>query len=108
MARESHPKPEGPMVEFYFGANSQYQRGEAIPVTVNGHKYRAIVGQRNTLPREVVKVLQNAQSRTQVVDRKAYDPAEGGKPRDQREFFAPKTTHVYQQDYDIEVIKVHE
>lgn len=107
MATErNHPRPNGPDVDFYLGANPQYAKGESIPINVNGHTYEAKVGQRNILPKEVVAVLQDAKSRTVVVDRKAYDPAEGGLPRDQSQFFAPKTTHVYQSEFDIEVIKV--
>lgn len=109
MARsEQHPKPNGPDVDFYLGANSQYTKGEVIPININGHTFEARVGQRNVLPKEVMQVLQDAKSRTMVVDRKQYDPAEGGKPREQADFFAPKTTHVYQSEFDIEVIKVHE
>ncbi len=108
MASANHPKPSGPLVEFYLGANSQYQKGELIPVTVNGHRYEAKVGARNTLPKEVVAVLQDAKSRTAVVDRKAYDPHEGGTPRAEAEFFQPRMTDVYQSDYDIEILKVQD
>lgn len=108
MATKHHPKPNGAMVDFYLGANPQYQKGEKIPLSINGHTYVATVGQRNTLPRELVALLQDSKSRTAVVDRKQYDPAEGGRPRAQEAFFNPQTTDVYQSEFDVEVIKVHE
>lgn len=104
-----HPDAGGPEVEFYLGANSQYQKGEAIPIRVNGgKKHWAVVGQRNKLPREALEVLQNAKSRTEVPDLEKYDPTRRGMPRKQEDFYNPKTEYVYQSDFDIEILTVRD
>ena len=101
---DKHPKPSGKIVEFFLSANHQYKKGERIPVNINGHKYEAIVGHRNKLPEEVVALLKNCQSSTAVPELERYNPDKGGMPRDQKDFFAPKTETVYQSDFDIEVL----
>lgn len=106
--KDKHCKPSGPEVEFYLGANSQYQKGEEIPVKVNGYEYGVIVGQRNKLPQEVLEVLQNAKSQTEVPSLDAVDPHRRGVPRKQEDFFRPKTEYTYQSDFDIEVLGVRD
>lgn len=105
---QKHPKAGGPKVEFYLAANSQYKKGEPIPIKVNGHKEWVVVGQRNTLPKDALEQLQNAKSKTIVPDLKEYDPAQRGMPRKQEDFYNPKQDYVYQSDFDIEIIKVHD
>jgi hypothetical protein len=105
---KKYPAPGGPDVEFVLMANSQYKKGECIPIDINGYKHYAVVGQKNTLPQQVLQALQDAKSRTEVVDTEQYDPTRGGMPRKQEDFYAPKKTHVYQSEYDIEIIKVHD
>ncbi len=100
-----HPKPSGEEVEFYLGASSQYRKGERIPIRINDYKYEAIVGHRNTLPREVVQVLQDAKSQTEVPKLSKYDPAGRGVPRSQEDFYTPDKEVVYQSDFDIEILK---
>jgi len=97
-----HVKPSGRDVEFFLSANNQYRKGEHIPVSINGFDYVATVGQRNTLPEEVVAVLKNAKSSTTVPELDRYNPDKGGMPRRQEEFFRPRTEVVYQSDFDIE------
>lgn len=106
--KDKHGAPGGPEVEFYLGANPQYKKGEAIPINVNGHKHWVVVGQRNTLPQDALEVLQNAKSQTEVPKLDEYDPARRGVPRKQEDFYNPKTEFVYQSDYDIEILKVHD
>lgn len=101
---DKHPKPSGKEVEFFLSANSQYKKGERIPVKVNGYRYEAVVGQRNRLPEEVVSVLKNAKSSTSVPELDRYNPDQGGMPRKQSDFFRPSTQAVYQSDFDIEVL----
>lgn len=103
---DKHIAPGGPEVEFYLGANGQYQKGEGIPINVNGHKHWAVVGQRNKLPQEALEVLQNAKSKTEVPDLSQYDPSKRGMPRKQEDFYMPKTDYVYQSDFDIEILSV--
>lgn len=103
-SESKHGKPCGEIVEFYLSANSQYKKGERIPISINGHTYTAVVGQRNKLPEEAVAVLKNCQSSTNVPDLGRYNPDKGGMPRRQEEFFAPQTETVYQSDFDIEVL----
>lgn len=105
---KKYPEPAGPMTEFFMSANSQYKKGEGIPIEVNGYKHWVVVGQRNKLPADVLQVLQDAKSKTEVVDTARYDPNKGGVPRKQEDFYNPKTQFVYQSEYDIEVIKVHD
>ena len=104
MAKDKHCAPGGPEVEFYLGANAQYQKGEAIGIKINGFKHYAIVGQRNKLPAQVLQVLRDAKSHTEVPNLEQYDPARRGVPRKQEDFYNPQTTHVYQGDFDIEVL----
>ena len=105
---DKHAKPCGPMVEFYFAASGQYRKGERIPVSVNGHRYTAVVGQKNTLPSEVVEVLQEAKSRTLVPKVDEYDPSKRGVPRKEEDFFNVKKDYVYQSDFDIEILNIHD
>jgi len=102
--KDKHVKPSGALVDFFFSASHQYKKGERIPVKVNGYEYYATVGARNSLPKEVVQVLQNARSRTLIPDLASTNPDRGGVPRNQEAFFAPKTTDEYQGDFDIEII----
>lgn len=104
---KSYPKPSGPEVEFYLGANAQYDKGERIPIHINGYDYEAVVGSRNKLPKEVVEVLQNAKSQTKVVDLERYDPSKGGVPRKEKDFYNPATGFVYQSEWDVEILKEH-
>ena len=108
MASDKHQKAGGPVVDFYLAANSQYKKGEAIPIKVNGHKEWVVVGQRNKLPQGALEVLQNAKSKTKVPNLKEYDPSQRGMPRKQEDFYNPKEDYVYQSDFDIEIIKVHD
>lgn len=101
---EKHGKPSGKEVEFFLSANQQYKKGERIPISVNGYKFEATVGQRNKLPEEVVSVLKNAQSSTSVPELDRYNPDKGGMPRKQEDFFRPQKETVYQSDFDIEVL----
>lgn len=96
-----HEKPHGEPVKFYLPANEQYKKGHVLPYSINGHDGIAIVGAKNTAPREVVEMLKNCQSRTAVPNLKAVDPGQSGVPRDQADFFNPKIDHVYQSDFDI-------
>ena len=96
------------MVEFYLAANAQYKKGEPIPVRVNGHDEWVVVGQRNKLPADALAVLENAKSKTRVPDLNEYDPARQGVPRKQEDFYNPKEEYVYQSDFDIEVLKIHD
>ncbi|MGL5935278.1 MAG: hypothetical protein ACRCZI_06605 [Cetobacterium sp.] len=105
MSKDKHSKPCGPLESFYFGASAQYKKGERITVTVNGFSYEAVVGAKNTFPKEVVDVLRNCQSRTTVPDVDRYDPTRRGMPRKQEDFFNPATTVSYQCDFDIETIE---
>lgn len=102
---DKHVKPSGGMVECYVAANDQYKKGETIPVTVNGYRYEVTIGSRNTIPQEVLSVLQNAKSKTAVPDLEAYDPSRGGVPRKQEDFFRGKQKFVEQSEWDIEVLK---
>lgn len=99
---DKHGRPSGKEVEFFLSANNQYKKGERIPISVNGHKFEAIVGQRNRLPEDVVSVLKNCKSSTNVPDLDRYNPDKGGMPRKQEEFFRPSTEVIYQSDFDIE------
>lgn len=105
---DKHIAPAGPVVEFYLAANSQYKKGEVVPITVNGYKHWAVVGQRNKLMQDAFEVLQNAKSQTEVPKLSVYDPSQRGVPRKQEDFYNPKTEYVYQSDFDIEVLKEHE
>ncbi len=105
MAKDTHPRPSGEDVEFYLGASAQYRKGERIPVKINDYYYEAKVGQRNVLPREVVQVLQNAKSQTEVPNLEKYDPNGRGTPRSQEAFYNPDKEVVYQCDFDIEILK---
>jgi hypothetical protein len=105
---KKHEKPSGPIVEFYFAASGQYRKGERIPVSVNGHRYVAVVGQKNSLPSEVVEVLQEAKSRTLVPDVSEYDPAKRGMPRKEEDFFNPKKEYTYQSDFDLEILNIRD
>ena len=102
---KKHGKPGGPMVEFYLGRTIRGQqigdKPQAIPINVNGHKFEAILGQRNRLPKDVVAVLQNSQSQTRVVD---VDQAERS-PRMQGRFQDAPTRLEYAHDYEIDIIK---
>lgn len=100
-----HERPSGKEVEFFLSANNQYKKGERIPISVNGHDFVATVGQRNSLPEEVVSVLRNAKSTTTVPELSRYNPDKGGMPRKQEDFFRPSTEVVYQSDFDIEELK---
>ena len=100
--KSKHERPSGKDVDFFLSANTQYKKGERIPVSINGYDYVAVVGQRNRLPEEVVAVLKNAKSSTNVPDLDRYNPDKGGMPRRQEDFFRPKTEVVYQSDFDIE------
>ena len=102
--KDKHVKPSGKDVTFFFGANSQYKKGERIPVSINGYTYTAIVGAKNTLPEEVVAVLKNCKSSTNVPDVERYDPNKRGMPRNQNDFFNPETRVEYQEDFHIEVL----
>ena len=104
---KDHPAPGGPDVEFFLSANSQYKKGEMVPMSINGHKHYVVIGQRNTLPKEALQVLLDAKSSTRVVDTEKYDPHRGGMPRKQEDFYNPQTKVVYQQEYDVEIIKEH-
>lgn len=108
MAEKKHAKAGGPLVEFYLAANGQYKKGEPIPIQVNGKQEWAVVGQRNKLPADALAVLENAKSKTSVPDLKEYDPAQRGMPRKQEDFYNPKQDYVYQSDFDIEIIKIHD
>ncbi len=106
---DKHIAPGGPEVEFFLGANGQYKKGEAIPISVNGTTtHWAVVGQKNKLPQEALEVLQNAKSKTAVPDLNQYDPTRRGVPRKQEDFYNPKMDYVYQSDFDIEVLKVND
>ncbi len=105
MSEGKHSRPYGPKTEFFLSANSQYKKGERIPIEVNGYKFEAEVGKRNALPAEVVEVLQNAKSRSYVPDVDKYNPDRGGKPRAQDGFFNPETRVEYHSDFDIEILK---
>jgi len=102
--KDKHCKPGGALVDFFFSASGQYRKGERIPVKVNGFEYIAVVGARNTLPKEVVSVLQNAKSATTIPDLGRVNPDLGGMPRKQEDFFNPSTTVDYQSDFDIEIL----
>lgn len=108
MAKDKHIPPGGPEVEFFLSANGQYKKGEGIPITVNGHRHWAVVGQKNVLPQEALEVLQNAKSKTEVPDLERYDPTRRGVPRKQEDFYNPKTEFVYHSEYDIEVLNVRD
>lgn len=105
---KKHQRPEGPEVDFYLGANAQYKKGERVPVVINGHRYNVVVGAKNTMPSEVVEVLQEAKSRTQVPDLASYDPSRRGVPRKEEEFFNPKQDYVYQSDFDVEILNIRD
>lgn len=104
MKKDKHSRPSGPDTEFFLSANPQYRKGERIPIRINGHEYEATVGARNTLPKEVVEVLQNAKSSTNVPDLDRTNPDRGGMPRKQDDFFNPSTKVDYQSDFDIEIL----
>jgi hypothetical protein len=99
---KKHERPSGKDVEFFLSANSQYKKGEKIPLSINGYEYYATVGQRNCLPEELVSLLKNSKSGTTVPELDRYNPDKGGMPRRQEDFFRPKTEVVYQSDFDIE------
>ena len=68
-----HPKPSGPMVEFYLGRNVRGAQvdGSGVPILVvgiNGYDYELKMGEKNTAPREVYEQLMNSRSRTVVPD----------------------------------------
>lgn len=94
------------MTEFYLAANGQYKKGERIPIKVNGHKFVAVVGQRNKLPADALAVLEEAKSKTSVPKLSEYDPTLRGVPRKQEDFFNPEQEYVYQSDFDIEILNV--
>lgn len=102
---KKHPKPSGPMVEFYLGRTLRGQqignKAQVVPINVNGYKFEAVMGQRNRLPREVVQVLQNAKSQTQVVDVEAAERS----PRMQGRFQDAPTRIEGMCDYEIDIIK---
>lgn len=105
MSKEKHPRPSGEEVEFYLGASAQYKKGERIPIKINDYVYEAKVGQRNKLPQQVVQVLLDAKSQTEVPDLGKYDPTGMGTPRHQDAFYNPDKEVVYQGDFDIEILK---
>lgn len=107
MAKD-HEKPGGPMIEFYLAANAQYEKGEVIPVSVNGHNYYAKVGERQMLPKDVVDVLKNSKSKTAKVKTGNYDPDRGGVPRKQELFYQAEKDYVYQCEFDIEELAIHD
>ena len=103
----THPKPSGPMVEFYLGRTI---RGVNIPgegqmtqtVRLNGYPYEITFGARNKVPKEVYQVFLDSKSRTLVPDlekaQRAPRPMQG----------SSGSGHVkweYQGDYEIELIK---
>ena len=111
MATKKHkdyPKPGGPEVEFVLMANDQYKKGEHIPLNVNGYEHHVVVGGRNKLPQDVLQVLLDAKSKTQVTDTDRYDPSRGGVPRKQEDFYNPVKKDVYQCEYDIEILNGYE
>lgn len=105
---KKHGRPEGPEVEFYLGANSQYKKGERIPVKVNGHRYLVTVGAKNSMPSEVVEVLQEAKSHTLVPDLDRYDPSRRGVPRKEEEFGNVQRKVSEQSDFDIEILNIRD
>ena len=69
----SHPKPDGPMVEFYLGRNVRGAQvdGTGIPILrvgINGYEYDLKMGENNRVPKEVYLQLLNSRSRTVVPD----------------------------------------
>jgi hypothetical protein len=104
--QEVFPKPTGEMVEIYLPSNEQYKKGHVLPYSINGYQGRVIVGSRNTVPRDVVTMLKNCQSKTAVIDVDRYDERRGGVPRRQEQFENPATKLEVQSDFDIEELRV--
>jgi len=101
---KDYPKPSGPEVEWFLGANDQYKKGERIPWSINGYNGYVTVGARNKTPKEVMQLFQSCASRTKVVDVARYDPTRLGVPRKQEDFFNPEYKEVEQKDFDIELL----
>lgn len=102
---KDYPKPNGPMVEWYLGANDQYKHGERIPYSINGYNGEVTVGARNRTNKEVMELFKNTASRTSVVDVDKYQPSAGGVPRKAEDFFNPQMKVVEQCDFHIELLK---
>jgi hypothetical protein len=107
MKKDKHVAPGGPEVEFFLATPPQYQKGEGLRIHINGHDHWVQFGAKNKLPQEALEALQNAKSQTEVPSLDQYDPARRGVPRTQEDFYNPKTTVVYQTDFDIEILDRH-
>lgn len=103
----THPKPGGPMVEFYLGRGirgvSSSAHGEQyLPVGINGYNTMLKMGARNTVPKDVYLQLMNSQSRTVVVD---VEKA-ARKPRPATQYRQPDALKTEMlMDYEVELIK---
>lgn len=105
----THPKPGGPMVEFYLGKSvrgvgsaSHGDRDQFLPVGINGYNTLLKMGARNTVPKDVYDQLMNCRSRTVNVD---LEKAERN-PRPATQYRQPtqlKTETL--MDYEVELIK---
>ena len=103
----THPKPNGPMVEFYLGRTI---RGVTIPgtgvmkqtVRLNGYAYEVTFGSRNKVPKEVYQVFLDSQSRSVVPDLEKAQKA----PRPMQERGGSGyVKYETQCDYELELIK---
>ena len=103
-----NPENSGELVEFYLGYNPGMDRGKRYTQTikVNGYEFTAEFGKKNLLPKNVVKVLQNAQSGVLANQRaKELDSAVGRTGRPSSELNSGQPSYQYVPDYEVQILK---
>lgn len=97
-------KAGGPMVEFYLPENGLYKEGHVIPYSINGFQGTVKVGAKNRAPKDVVEMLKQCKSSSNVPNLDASDPTKHGAPRKQEDFFTMPTVKHHQQDFKVEIL----
>jgi len=99
-----NPEESGELVEFYL-ERQQFMdptKRHSIPVTVNGYPYEAVFGEKNILPKDVVKVLQNAKSAIHPMpNTEMVATALGGQGRKQSNIMQTSQQVQYINDYNV-------
>ena len=108
--QKAYPDPSvtSPMVEFYLerGQFMDPSKRYTIGINLNGYEYRAEFGKKNTLPRDVVKLLQNAKSAIHPMENAAkVEIARGGEGRPQNQLMDSGQSVQYVNDYNVVIEK---
>lgn len=107
---KKYPNPEtsSPLVDFYLERQQFMDPAKryTIPIYVNGYKFEAEFGKKNTLPADVVAVLRQARSAIHPTANTAkVEIARGGEGRPQNQLMDGTQSIQYINDYHVVIEK---